>query len=202
MGHGPAPATTANADVDFTWKPPVTLGKFAMWVFLGTEVMFFTGLIGSYLVLRMGSPRWPAPSEVLNVPLTALNTFFLICSSVTMMFALKGIQEGDQGRLRNFLLITIAIGAVFVGIQFIEYKALIHEGFIPAAGIFPSTFYIMTGFHGMHVIAGVVILICVWIASLQGAYTKEDYSSVEIAGLYWHFVDLVWIILFTLVYLM
>jgi cytochrome c oxidase subunit 3 len=193
---------TVAVEADFTWKPPVGLGKFAMWVFLGTEIMFFTALIGSYLVFRIGTPNWPNPADYLNVPLTALNTFFLICSSVTMMFALKGVQEDNQAKLQGFLGLTILIGAVFVGIQFIEYRELIHEGFVPAKGLFPSTFYIMTGFHGMHVIAGDFILFCVWLRSLQGAYNSKDYDSVEIAGLYWHFVDLVWIILFTLVYLM
>lgn len=202
MSESAAPPVEAPIQADFTWKPSVTMGKFAMWVFLGTEIMFFTGLIGTYLVLRMGSDRWPAPAEVLNVPLTALNTFFLICSSVTMMFSLKAIQENDQGRCNLFLFFTIAIGGLFVGIQGLEYQALISENFLPSTGVFPSTFFIMTGFHGLHVMAGVFILFCVWVQSLRGKYNKNDYSALEIAGLYWHFVDLVWILLFTLVYLM
>lgn len=187
---------------DFTWKPEVTLGKFAMWVFLGTEIMFFTGLIGAYIVFRMGVDNWSYPGNILNVKLTALNTFILICSSVTMMFSIKGIQQGDRSRMTLFLGATILIGMVFIGIQVIEYQALIAEGFVPSRGLFPSTFFIMTGFHGLHVIAGNFILICVFISALRGNYSKTDYSSVEIAGLYWHFVDLVWIILFTIVYLM
>jgi heme/copper-type cytochrome/quinol oxidase subunit 3 len=197
-----APPAESVQKADFTWKPPVTNGKFAMWVFLGTEIMFFTGLIGTYVVLRMGTDAWPSPAETLNVPLTALNTFFLICSSVTMMFSLKAIQQNDQGRCNLFLFLTIAIGALFVGIQMFEYSALISESFVPAAGVFPSTFYIMTGFHGAHVTAGVIILICVWLQSMRGRYNKRNYSALEIAGLYWHFVDLIWILLFTLVYLM
>ena len=187
--------------VENSWKPDVTNGKFAMWVFLGTEIMFFTALIGTYIVLRFGSEVWPTPAEVLNVPLTALNTFFLICSSVTMVLALQGIERGNQAQLKGYLMATVAIGALFVSIQAIEYKELISEGFVPAAGIFPSTFYIMTAFHGAHVMAGVIFLACVLIGALRGKYSSDNYSVVEIAGLYWHFVDLVWILLFTLVYL-
>lgn len=197
-----ATAAVAKKEVAQGWHPPVPLGKFAMWVFLGTEIMFFTGLIGSYLVLRLGSDRWPTPAEVLNIPLTALNTFFLICSSVTLVLAMQGVQKGDQGKLKSYLLATWIIGGLFVGIQIIEYRELIHEGFVPSAGIFPSTFYIMTGFHGLHVTGGVILLFFIWLKALRGGYTPENYDGVEIAGLYWHFVDLVWIILFTLVYLM
>jgi heme/copper-type cytochrome/quinol oxidase subunit 3 len=224
--------------------PPVSPGKVAMWLFLATEIMFFTGLIGSYIVLRSGSspvsysdkfsphtdPRsipkdqldgvkfsqWPKPydsaTNPLSIDLTAINTFILICSSVTMVLALSGFQRGDQLRGRGFLLATILIGSTFLSIQVYEYYQLMYghnypvgisaDGhFRPYSSLFASCFFTMTGFHGAHVTGGVILLFCIWIASMRGAYNQYHYSPVELAGLYWHFVDLVWIILFTVVYL-
>ena len=194
--------------------------KLGMWVFLLSEMMFFTSLIGSYVILRFAHPdHFAGPGVVLNVPLTALNTFFLICSSVTMVKAFAAIQKGDQKGLKLWLLATIVIGAMFVGIQAIEYTVLAGEHFVPVAEsyaplgrgvhegpvvggpLYGATFYTMTGFHGAHVTIGVLCLIFVLFRAMRGAYTKHDHGGVEIIGLYWHFVDLVWIILFTIVYL-
>ena len=194
--------------------------KLGMWVFLLSEVMFFTSLIGSYVILRFAHPeQFAAPGEVLNVPLTALNTFFLICSSVSMVKAFAAIEKGDQKGLKLWLLVTIVIGSIFVGIQAFEYNVLFSEGFVPAAAeyaahgraghegaiiggpLYGATFYTMTGFHGAHVTIGVLALIFVLFRAMRGAYTQADHAGVEIIGLYWHFVDLVWILLFTIVYL-
>lgn len=333
MAH--APAQTAEMTTPHpplgrptVQAPPVTPGKVAMWLFLATEVMFFTGLIGSYVVLRAGSPptafsnlfapatnlkgledskgvhvssagpdrekreavvtifrrainngrqpnetltreqceelidaghgliggmpaakaealvkeleaagavveehedggtrtklvplrtsNWPLPyigeMNPLSIDLTAVNTFFLICSSVTMVLALSAVQRGDQKKLVLFLLATVLIGSVFVGIQFIEYQKLMfadahpigvsRDGhFRPDSSLFGSCFFVMTGFHGAHVTGGVILLACILVQALRGKYTARDHSSVELAGLYWHFVDLVWILLFTVVYL-
>lgn len=185
--------------------------KLGMWIFLLSEVMFFTSLIGSYIILRFAHPEhWTEPGVILNVPLTAVNTFLLICSSVTMVKAFVAIERGDQKGLKLWLLATILIGASFVGIQVFEYTKLIHEGFVPAfsaysaegGNLYGATFYLMTGFHGAHVTIGVLCLIFVLFRAMKGAYTAESYGGVEIIGLYWHFVDLVWIILFTIVYLL
>ncbi len=199
--------------------------KLGMWVFLASEIMFFAALIGSYIVLRFGVDEpWAQPGVVLNVPLTAFNTFLLICSSVSMVKAFAAIADGDQKKLQFWLLLTIIGGAAFVSVQVYEYIKLVEHGFTPAgfragselaqlgaadpakyglatAGLFGSTFYTMTGFHGFHVTCGVICMIWVYIKALRGGYTRQDYGGVEVVGLYWHFVDLVWIILFTIVYL-
>jgi heme/copper-type cytochrome/quinol oxidase subunit 3 len=196
--------------------------KLGMWIFLGSEIMFFTALIGSYIILRFANPEgWSAPGEILNIPVTAVNTFLLICSSVTMVKAFAAIQEGDQRGLRMYLLATVFIGATFVSVQVFEYLQLIHEGFsasgyiegrhfteeaaagrLPeSVGLYASSFYTMTGFHGFHVTMGVICMVYVTMKAYRGGYTQTDHRGVEVIGLYWHFVDLVWIILFTIVYL-
>ena len=184
--------------------------KLGMWVFLLSEVMFFSSLIGAYIILRFANPeQWAEPNEVLNVPLTGFNTFMLICSSVTMVKAFAAIEHGDQAGLRKWLIATIVLGAAFVGIQVYEYIKLAEHGFVPAAAgyaaeggpLYGSTFYTMTGFHGAHVTIGVLALIFTAVKAFRGKYSATDYGGVEIMGLYWHFVDLVWIILFTIVYL-
>jgi cytochrome c oxidase subunit 3 len=192
----PMPHTEPGADVYNE--------KLGMWVFLGSEIMFFTALIGAYLILRAGNPgAWPAggPKEVLNIPVTAFNTFLLICSSVSMVKAFAAIAAGDQRRMKAWLIVTVIMGASFVGVQAYEYTELVGHGFVPSEGLFGSTFYIMTGFHGFHVSVGVICLSFVTWKAFRGKYTAQDYRGVEVVGLYWHFVDLVWIILFTIVYL-
>ncbi len=187
---------------DYDSGPPVDRGKFAIWLFLGTEIMFFTGLIGTYIVLRMGSASWPNPEMRLEVGLTAFNTFVLITSSWFMVMALQAIQQGDQARMKSWLLATILGGSFFLGVQVYEYIELVGHGALPNVDIFWSTFYAMTGFHGFHVFVGIVWLICAYVGALRGSFTKENYLRLELAGLYWHFVDLVWVLLFTIVYLM
>jgi heme/copper-type cytochrome/quinol oxidase subunit 3 len=178
--------------------------KLGMWVFLGSEVMFFTALIGSYIILRVAQPgAWTGhPQQTpLNIPVTAVNTFLLICSSVTMVKAFAAAQDGLQKQLRLWLIATVIIGASFVGVQVYEYQELISHGFLPSTSLFGSTFYTMTGFHGFHVTMGVICMIYVTLQAFRGRYTAQDHRGVEVIGLYWHFVDLVWIILFTIVYL-
>jgi cytochrome c oxidase subunit 3 len=176
--------------------------KLGMWIFLLSEVMFFTALIGSYIILRFSHPdAWAAPGKVLNIPVTAVNTFLLICSSVTMVKAYASIADGNQKMLQRWLVLTVLIGAMFVGIQAYEYTHLIEKAFVPSAGLYGTTFYTMTGFHGFHVTMGVICMSFVTWKAFRGRYTATDHRGVEVIGLYWHFVDLVWIILFTIVYL-
>jgi len=186
-------------------EPASTTGiphdKVGMWVFLCSEIMFFTGLIGAYIVLRFASPVWPHPGSTLNIWLTALNTFILICSSVTMVKALASVRDGDIRKLKLFLSMTLLFGTIFLSIQAYEYRHLLHAGFNPHASLFGSVFYTTTGFHGFHVFCGVVCMAFVTGKAFLGKYTPAHHQGVETIGLYWHFVDLVWIILFTIIYL-
>lgn len=188
----------------------VTDGKLAMWLFLGSDGMSFMGLIATYVAVRIGNLQsWPDPTKILNIWLTALNTFILICSSVTMVWAFAAAQDGDVRGLKKWLLGTILGGAIFLGIQVYEYNSLIfHHGLTPwslpaefagRSTLFGATFFACTCFHGFHVFSGVIYLSTLLVASvLRGRWTL---NQIEIAGLYWHFIDLVWIIIFTIIYL-
>ncbi len=191
-----------------------TPGKLGMWLFLASDAMGFVGLISAYIVLRSSHPgiEWrPTVGDYgfeghaglppLNIALTGINTFILIFSSFTMVLALDGVQRGNRRKLLTFLGLTILGGATFLGIQVFEYGHLMSEGMHMYAGPFASTFFLCTGFHGCHVFAGVTYLTVVFVNALRGKYTAASHSPVELAGLFWHFVDLVWIILFTVIYL-
>ncbi len=183
---------------------PESWGKLGMWLFLAGDAMSFGGLIVGYGILRHASNNWPVPKEVLGINLTAFMTFLLIVSSVWMVLALAAIQEGNKGRFKKFLGLVILGGLMFLGCQAYEWTHLLTER-LPEAGIsfsnnlFATTFFVLTGFHGMHVTGGVVYNSCVLAAVNRGRYQAKH---VEIAGLYWHFVDLVWILIFTFVYLL
>ncbi len=184
---------------------PTSLGvdnrKLAVWTFLGSEAMFFGGLIVTYIVMRGRSVSGPTPLEALDVPLTAVNTFVLICSSMTMVTALAAIQRGDQQKLRLWLIATAVLGAMFLGGQAFEFSQLFGHGLSLSANLFGATFFTLTGFHGAHVLIGVIWIGMVVARAFRGGVTQDNYLAVELAGLYWHFVDLVWIIIFTIVYL-
>jgi heme/copper-type cytochrome/quinol oxidase subunit 3 len=178
-----------------------------MWIFLVGDAMSFGTLLAAYGGIRYGSADWPRPYEVLGIWLTAGMTFLLIVSSVWMVKGLAAIQRDDYAAFRKFIGLTILGGVVFLGCQAYEWNKLIfHEGLGFAsnpygASLFGTTFFIITGFHGMHVTGGVIYLLCIWLRGMSGAYSANNYNPVEIAGLYWHFVDLVWIMVFTFVYL-
>ncbi|MBC8146195.1 MAG: heme-copper oxidase subunit III [bacterium] len=174
--------------------------KMFMWLFLAQDAMMFFTMFAGYLALRISSIDWPHPSTVLNIPMTAIATFVLIVSSVTMVQAIAAIQRGDKKKMRMWLWFTVLGGMSFLVFQMWEYSHLIGGlGMGMSRSLFDATFFILTGFHGMHVLAGVIYLTSV--AAKWQRYTPENYTHVEVVGLYWHFVDLVWIILFTLVYL-
>ena len=193
--------TTAAPTLQPT-KFPFTPGKIAMWLFLGSDMMGFMGLIGAYMALRIGAPDWQLKNDPsLGINLTAFMTFTLIVSSVTMVTALARIKKGNTKGLLLWLGLTVLGGATFLSLQVYEWTHLIHGGMVPKNSNFAATFYLLTGFHGLHVTIGVIYLSSIWLRARQGAYTAENHSPVELVGLYWHFVDLVWIVLFTIIYL-
>lgn len=185
---------------------PESWGKLGMWIFLAGDAMSFGALLAGYGALRYSSGDWPQPSHVLGIQLTAFMTFLLICSSVTMVKGLSAIQHGDQAGLRRFLMLTILGGVIFLSMQAYEWTHLIERGMTLSgnpfgAALFSTTFFCLTGFHGCHVFGGVVYLACILVQAMRGTYSQTNHNSVEIVALYWHFVDLVWILVFTFVYL-
>jgi heme/copper-type cytochrome/quinol oxidase subunit 3 len=174
--------------------------KMFMWLFLAQDSMMFFSLFVAYLGLRISDPHWPIPSDTLGIPQTAVMTFLLICSSVTMVQGLSAIQRGDRQKMKMWIGFTVLGGILFLLGQVREYTELIVEKHMSIKhSLFDATFFILTSFHGLHVFCGVIYLASIILKSKQ--YSAENYTQVEIVGLYWHFVDLVWIILFTLVYL-
>ena len=204
-------AATAHAEPAETPLTPESWGKLGMWIFLAGDAMSFGVLLASYGALRFASPNWPDPNHTLGITLTAIMTFVLICSSVTMVKALDASKKGDLAGLKRFLALTILGGAFFLGCQAYEWHHLIAgEGMTLHASefhgrsydpLFGVTFYILTGFHGCHVLGGVIYLTCVRLNAPK-YIGGQGPNGVEVLGLYWHFVDLVWILVFTFIYLL
>lgn len=197
---------------------PDSIGKLGMWIFLIGDTMSFGALLAAYAAVRAGAGviGWVPPDEILGINLTAFMTFLLICSSVTMVKALESIQKGDVSRMCDFLGLTILGGIIFLGLQAYEWTHLIKHGLtltgipehglsgttISGSNLFGPAFYAITGFHGLHVTGGVIYLIVILRNGWSGRYTAEFNHEVEIVGLYWHFVDLIWIMVFTFIYLL
>src|SRR5713226_3719567 len=177
--------------------------KLLMWLFLGSEAMFFGSLIATYLLYRGRSLSGPFPGHGFeyNIPYTSVSSFVLLMSSLTMVLALAAVQRSDQRGLRTWLLATEMLGLVFVGGQAFEFTSFVEHGVTIHTNVFGSSFFTLTGFHGAHVTVGIVILLSLFVMALRGRITPENSLTVELAGLYWHFVDVVWILIFTLVYL-
>ena len=175
--------------------------KMAMWVFLGSECFFFGTLVATYLAYKGRSVIGPAPHEILNIPVTSVSTFDLLMSSLLMVLALAAVQRGDRRQARLWLFGTAFFGLIFLGFQAYEFTEFVHQGFTLQQNLFGSTFFVLTGLHGTHVAIGVLWLLSLWVLALRGRLDPADAVKVEIAGLYWHFVDVVWIAIFTLVYL-
>jgi heme/copper-type cytochrome/quinol oxidase subunit 3 len=175
--------------------------KLLMWAFLASDCMFFGSLIATYLVYKNRSLDGPLPRETFDVPYTSVSAFVLLLSSLTMVLALAAIQRGDERRMRIWLTTTALLGCVFLGGQFYEFNSFVRDGLTLSRNLFGSTFFTLTGFHGTHVAIGVFWLGSLVVHSLRGRLHQEHSLMVEIAGLYWHFVDIVWILIFTLVYL-
>jgi heme/copper-type cytochrome/quinol oxidase subunit 3 len=186
---------------------PESWGKLGMWIFLAGDAVGFGTLLAAYGAMRASSGDWPNPFDVLGINLTAVMTFLLICSSVTMVKALEWLGKGDRSRCNRFLAFTALGGAIFVSLQAFEWTHLIERGLHIngnpwGATLFGTSFFIVTGFHGLHVTGGVIYLLSMIRYVMNRPDPAASYNAVEITGLYWHFVDLVWIMVFTFMYLL
>lgn len=196
-----------------------TTGKLGMWLFIIMDGLSFGGLLIGGAALRSGAPFWPVPGAILDVPLTAFNTFLLICSSLTMVMALNAIQRDDVRGLKRFLGLTMLSGLIFLSIQVWEYSHFIMgskelavslagagfpgaTSFIPSTGIYAAVFYATTTFHGLHVLTGVIYIGVILLGVDRAGYSAQNFDRVEILGLFWHFIDLIWILVFTVIYLL
>ena len=175
--------------------------KLAMWAFLGSECLFFGSLISTYLLYRSRTGSGPTPAEVYDIPFTSVSSFVLLMSSLTMVLALSAIQRGDHKGLRVWLLATAFLGMSFIGGQIYEFTTFYEEGLTISQSPFGSAFFVLTGFHGAHVTVGILMLLLTTGLSMAGRIPQAESRKVELVGLYWHFVDIIWVIIFTVVYL-
>src|SRR5919197_4171923 len=176
--------------------------KLGMWAFLGSECLLFGALISSYILYRgRAVPGTKVPHDVYDIPYTSVSSFVLLMSSLTMVLALAAIQRGEQERLRAWLMATAMLGMTFVAGQVYEFTAFVKEGLSIKSNAATSAFFTLTGFHGAHVTGGILMLLSLFGMSLDGRLPPERSEKVELVGLYWHFVDIVWIVIFTVVYL-
>jgi heme/copper-type cytochrome/quinol oxidase subunit 3 len=175
--------------------------KLGMWLFLSSETLLFGALISTYVLYRGRDETGPFPKDVFDIPYTSVSSFVLLASSLTMVLALASAQKHDFGRMRIWLLATAMLGLTFVGGQVYEFTAFYNEGLTVKTNLFGTTFFVLTGFHGVHVTVGILMLLILVGLSLAGRLPGDAGFPVEMVGLYWHFVDIVWIVIFTVVYL-
>ena len=192
--------STATAN-DHLTGTGLSNNKLLMWVFLGSECLLFGGLISTYLIYRSRFAAGPAPGDIFDIPFTSVSSFVLLMSSLTMVLALSALQRGDIRNNRLWLLTTALLGSLFVGGQVYEFTTFLREGLGYTTSPFSSAFFTLTGFHGVHVSVGIIMLMSLYVSSLRGNLRRESAETVEIVGLYWHFVDVVWIFIFTVIYL-
>ncbi|MBM3730645.1 MAG: cytochrome oxidase subunit III [Actinobacteria bacterium] len=175
--------------------------KLGMWLFLGSECLLFGGLISTYMIYRGRVGEGPRPGNVFDIPFTSVSSFVLLMSSLTMVLAVAAAQKRDDRGTTLWLTVTGLLGATFVGGQVYEFTAMYNEGLGFTTSLFGSAFYTLTGFHGVHVTVGVIMLLSLVGIIKRSRVPGDKAEVVELVGLYWHFVDIVWIIIFTLVYL-
>lgn len=195
MAHAIAPPHTLETNTGLDNR------KLLMWLFLASDTLFFGSFISAYLLYRDRNQNGPYQADLYDIPFTSVSSFVLLMSSLTMVLALSAIQRGDLRRMRVWLLATALLGLSFLAGQAYEFTEFYNQGLDLEANLFGTTFFVLTGFHGAHVAVGVLILLSLWDASLRGRLTEKDSLAVELGGLYWHFVDIVWIVIFTLIYL-
>ncbi|MFZ5817767.1 MAG: cytochrome c oxidase subunit 3 [Bacillota bacterium] len=175
--------------------------KLGFWLFLSSETVFFACLIVGYLVYHGSNNGGPGPKDLFNIELTTISTFVLLMSSLAMVLGVHAAQKGDSRGGLRWVLITALMGIAFLGFQAYEFTHFYHEGLTLSSSLFGTTFYVLTGFHGAHVAVGVIWLLSLLFYGRKGGLGADKADDVEIAGLYWHFVDIVWIVLFTVIYL-
>jgi heme/copper-type cytochrome/quinol oxidase subunit 3 len=198
LAHPTAVGAPGNDDYTVTGIQSKKLG---MWTFLGSECLFFGALISSYLLYRSRGPLGHRPGDVYDIPYTSVSSFVLLMSSLTMVLALSAAQRGEHRRLQIWLLSTALLGSVFVAGQVYEFTVFSHEGLNLSSSVAATSFFVLTGFHGMHVTLGILWLLTLLGMSRRGQIPIGRSGEIEVAGLYWHFVDVVWIVIFTIVYL-
>jgi heme/copper-type cytochrome/quinol oxidase subunit 3 len=191
---------TAHAEPAHT-STGLSNAKLGMWAFLGSECLLFGALISTYVLYRGRGVSGPTPHDVYDIPYTSVSSFVLLMSSLTMVLALAAIQRGEQERLRAWLMATALLGMTFIAGQVYEFTRFVEEGLTVKTNVFGSSFFVLTGFHGAHVTVGILMLLSLFGMSLDGRLPTERAEVVELIGLYWHFVDIVWIVIFTVVYL-
>ena len=172
-----------------------------MWVFLGSDCLFFGALIATYMVYRGQSLVGPYPIDIINVPVTTISTFVLLMSSFAMVQALAATNADNKRGIVSWLLATAFLGSIFIGFQVVEFNTFKNEGLTLGTNLFGATFFTLTGFHGAHVTVGIIWLLGMLVVAMKGRLGPASSLDVELVGLYWHFVDIVWIIIFTLLYL-
>ncbi|MEO5902114.1 MAG: cytochrome c oxidase subunit 3 [Ilumatobacteraceae bacterium] len=175
--------------------------KLAMWLFLGSECLLFGGLISTYMLYRGRHVGTPGPAQVYDIPFTSVSSFVLLMSSLTMVLAVNAAQAKDDRNTKLWLTVTALLGATFVGGQVYEFTSFYHEGLGFTTSLFSSSFFTLTGFHGVHVSIGVIMLLATVGILSRSRIPGDKAEVIELIGLYWHFVDIVWIVIFTLVYL-
>ena len=178
--------------------------KLGIWLFLASEVMLFGALFSSYIILRVGAVEWPHGYTILNIPLATLNTMVLITSSVTMVMSWAALKMNDFGKFKLYMGATVALSFVFLIVKYFEYTAKFEHGLFPSTSTFLAVYFTLTGLHGLHVVGGIVVNSYLLGPGSKLWHKKPDMfaNRVEAAGLYWHFVDLVWIFLFPSLYLL
>jgi cytochrome c oxidase subunit 3/cytochrome o ubiquinol oxidase subunit 3 len=175
--------------------------KIAMWAFLASDCLLFGALISTFLLYHTQTGTGPTPAELYDIPFTSVSSFVLLMSSLTMVLALSAMQRGEEHRARAWLVATALLGLTFLSGQVYEFTTFVHEGAALTTSPFTSSFFLMTGFHGAHVAGGVLLLLTLTGMSLDGRLPAHRAETVEMAGLYWHFVDVVWIVIFAVAYL-